>query len=93
VEGREGISFRTGDANVLIVGTANLVIGEHLIDVYVHDYASLSLVHEVVPVVETLERVVNQYHGVALQFRDISHAHTSIRSYLILPDKSPCMGT
>ena len=69
VEGGEGVSLRTGVADVLVVGIGDLVVGKHLIDVDVHGYARPSLVptgHEVAPVVETLERVVDQDDGVTL---------------------------
>ena len=57
---------------MLVVRTGNFPVGEHLVDVHVHGHtrpSSLSTGHEVLPVVETSERVVDQHDGVALQIK------------------------
>ena len=84
VEGREGVSLRTRDSNVLVFGTDNLVVGENLIDVYVHGHTGpsrLATDHEVIPVVETLERIVNYHDGIALQIKDINHTYIRLELY------------
>lgn len=91
VEGGEGASLCAGIADVLVVGIGDLLVGEHLIDVDVHGYARPSLVptgHEVAPVVETLERVVDQDDGVALLGASVWIPNVSKRIVPVLLDRS-----
>jgi len=80
--------LRTGDTDVFSVGTGNLGIGEHLIDMHVHGDTSprrFSTGHEVIPVAEAPECVVKQYDSVALYVRSIKQARISTISRLNSP--------